>query len=141
MSTIRDQLIAGLNTDLANEYQAIIAYITYGATVTGIYREEMKEFFMREVPDELRHAEYLANKITALGGTPTTTPVAVPPASDLKQMLVNVHRAEEETIARYLERRHQAEQVGDFGLVNDLEEIISDETRHKEAIEMILRGL
>lgn len=34
---------------------------------------------MREVPDELRHAEYLANKIAALGGTPTTTPVAVPP--------------------------------------------------------------
>ncbi len=96
---------------------------------------------MREVPDELRHAEYLANKIAALGGTPTTTPVAVPPASDLKQMLLNVHRAEEETIARYLERRQQAEQLGDFGLVNDLEEIISDETRHKESIEMILRGL
>jgi len=87
------------------------------------------------------HAEYLANKIAALGGTPTTTPVAVPPASDLKQMLLNVHRAEEETIARYLERRHQAEQLGDFGLVNDLEDIISDETKHKEAIEMILRGL
>jgi hypothetical protein len=88
MSTIKEQLIAGLNTDLANEYQAIITYITYGATVTGIYREEMKEFFMREVPDELRHAEYLANKIAALGGTPTTTPVAVTPASDLKQMLI-----------------------------------------------------
>ena len=70
MSTIKEQLIAGLNTDLANEYQAIITYITYGATVTGIYREEMKEFFMREVPDELRHAEYLANKIAALGGRP-----------------------------------------------------------------------
>ncbi|MCS7191123.1 MAG: ferritin-like domain-containing protein, partial [Fimbriimonadales bacterium] len=60
--SIKEQLIEGLNIDLANEYQAIITYITYGATVTGIYREEMKEFFMREVPDELRHAEYLANK-------------------------------------------------------------------------------
>lgn len=38
-------------------------------------------------------------------------------------------------------RRQQAEQLGDFGLVNDLEDIISDETKHKEAIEMILRGL
>lgn len=31
MSNIREQLIAGLNTDLANEYQAIITYITYAA--------------------------------------------------------------------------------------------------------------
>lgn len=56
-------------------------------------------------------------------------------------MLRNVLRAEEETIERYKQRREQAEQLGDFGLVNDLEEIISDETKHKEALEMILRGL
>lgn len=141
MSDIREQLIAGLNTDLANEYQAIITYITYAATVTGIHREEMKEFFMREVPDELRHAEFLANKIAALGGQPTTVPAPVPPARDLREMLQNVLRAEEETIERYKQRREQAEQLGDFGLVNDLEEIISDETKHKEALEMILRGL
>ena len=45
MSTIKEQLIAGLNTDLANEYQAIITYITYGATVMGIYREAGQEGF------------------------------------------------------------------------------------------------
>lgn len=96
---------------------------------------------MREVPDELRHAEFLANKIAALGGQPTTVPAPVPPARDLREMLQNVLRAEEETIERYKQRREQAEQLGDFGLVNDLEEIISDETKHKEALEMILRGL
>lgn len=138
---LKQQLIEGLNTDLANEYQAIITYITYASTVTGIYREEMKEFFMREVPDELRHAEFLANKIAALGGQPTTVPMPVPQASNLREMLQNVLRAEEETIERYKQRREQAEQLGDFGLVNDLEEIISDETKHKEALEMILRGL
>ncbi len=138
---LKEHLIEGLNTDLANEYQAIITYIAYASTVTGIYREEMKEFFMREVPDELRHAEFLANKIATLGGQPTTVPAPVPPAQDLKEMLRNVLRAEEETIERYKQRREQAEQLGDFGLVNDLEEIISDETKHKEALEMILRGL
>lgn len=136
-----EPLIEGLNTDLANEYQAIITYITYASTVTGIHREEMKEFFMREVPDELRHAEFLANKIAALGGMPTTVPTPAPPASTLKEMLQNALRAEEETIERYKQRREQAEALGDFGLVNDLEEIISDETKHKEALEMILRGL
>lgn len=138
---LKEQLIEGLNLDLANEYQAIITYITYAATVTGIYREEMKEFFMREVPDELRHAELLANKIAALGGQPTTVPIAVPPANSLKEMLTNILRAEEDTIARYKQRRDQAEAFGDYGLVNDLEDLLSDETRHKEAVEMILRGL
>ena len=138
---LKEQLIEGLNVDLANEYQAVITYITYAATVTGIYREEMKEFFMREVPDELRHAELLANKIAALGGQPTTVPIAVPHANSLKEMLTNILRAEEDTIARYKQRRDQAEAYGDYGLVNDLEEFISDETRHKEAVEMILRGL
>ncbi|MFQ3610633.1 MAG: ferritin-like domain-containing protein [Fimbriimonadales bacterium] len=137
----RQALIEGLNLDLANEYQAIITYITYAATVTGIYREEMKEFFMREVPEELRHAEFLANKIAALGGQPTTVPIAVPPASNLKEMLHNLHAAEVDTIERYRKRREQAEQVGDYGLVNDLEDLISDETRHKESLEMIIRGL
>ncbi len=137
----RETLIEGLNVDLANEYQAIITYITYAATVTGIYREEMKEFFLREVPDELRHAQFLASKIAALGGTPVTTPAPVPPANTLKEMLEHVHRAETETIERYKQRLQQAEALGDYGLANDLQQIISEETQHKESIEMILRGL
>jgi bacterioferritin len=141
MMTTKDALIEGLNVDLANEYQAIITYITYASTVTGIYREEMKEFFLREVPDELRHAQFLASKIAALGGTPITTPAPVPAASDLKQMLENVYRAEAETIERYKQRMRQAEELGDYGLANDLQQIISEETAHKESIEMILRGL
>ncbi|MCS7064711.1 MAG: ferritin-like domain-containing protein [Fimbriimonadales bacterium] len=137
----KEALIEGLNVDLANEYQAIITYITYAATVTGIYREEMKEFFLREVPDELRHAQFLASKVAALGGSPTTTPIPVPPANDLKQMLENVLRAEVETIERYKQRLRQAEELGDYGLANDLQQIISEETQHKESVEMILRGL
>lgn len=139
--TTKETLIEGLNVDLANEYQAIITYITYAATVTGIYREEMKEFFLREVPGELRHAQFLASKIAALGGTPTTTPAPVSSASDLKQMLENVLHAEVETIERYKQRLRQAEELGDYGLANDLQQIISEETQHKESIEMILRGL
>lgn len=139
--TTKEVLIEGLNVDLANEYQAIITYITYASTVTGIYREEMKEFFLREVPDELRHAQFLASKIAALGGTPITTPAPVPAASDLKQMLENVYRAEMETIERYKQRMRHAEELGDYGLANDLQQIISEETAHKESIEMILRGL
>jgi len=45
-----------------------------------------------------------------------------------------------ETIARYVERMKQAEAYGDYGLANDLQEIISEETRHKEETEKLLKG-
>ena len=34
-STSRDALIQGLNEDLAREYQAIIAYVTYSKVLKG----------------------------------------------------------------------------------------------------------
>jgi len=136
----KETLIKGLNTDLSHEYQAVLMYNTYAADVHGIHRRDLKEFFDAEVPDELRHAQLLANKIAALGGKPTSKPSEVPNTENPKEMLENVLKAESETIDRYVERRSQAEQYGDYGLVNDLEDIISDETNHKEETEKLLRG-
>lgn len=137
----KEQLISGLNDDLAGEYQAIVMYITYAAKVTGPHRESMKEFFISEVAGELGHAQLLSNKIAALGGTPITRPKDVQLADDLKTMLQNVARAEADTVVRYKARMDQAEELGDYGLANDLQTIISDETKHKEEAEMLLRGL
>jgi bacterioferritin len=135
-------LIEGLNADLAGEYQAVIMYNTYAASVFGIHRKELEGFFRSEVPDEIKHAEFLANKVAALGGTPATVPntVSVPENKDVRGMIEAVRDAEAETIQRYAQRREQAEAVGDIGLMNDLEDIISDETRHKEEAEKMLRG-
>lgn len=110
-----NSLIDALNDDLAHEYQAVIAYNTYSAMVTGIHRLELKGFFDSEVPDELRHAQYLADKITALGGTPTTMPAEVATASEPRAMLEQALKYERETIPRYVDRMKQAEQAGDWG--------------------------
>lgn len=134
-------IISGLNEDLAHEYQAIIMYTTYAAAVSGINRAELKNFFETEIPEELQHAKYLSNKISALGGIPTTNPGNVPYTDNPKKMLENVHKAEADTVKRYVKRRNDAESFGDYGLVNDIEEIISDETNHKEETEKLLRSL
>ena len=67
-----------LNEDLAGELGAIIQYITYAAKAPGPYRPQLSAFFLQEVADEQLHAQYLANKICALGGEPTTVPRPVP---------------------------------------------------------------
>ena len=68
----KNQLIEALNQDLAGEFAAIIQYITYAAKASGPYRPQLSQFFLSEVADEQMHAQFLANKIVALGGEPTT---------------------------------------------------------------------
>ncbi|UYN92804.1 MAG: ferritin-like domain-containing protein [Anaerolineales bacterium] len=132
-------LIESLNEDLAGELGAIIQYIVYAAKVTGPYRPQLVEFFLAEVPDEQRHAQFLANKIVALGGEPTmqARPVAV--AESNREMLEAVLEAEQRAVRDYTQRAEQAEEYGDKGLAVELENIVSDETRHAEETERILR--
>jgi bacterioferritin len=133
-------LIEGLNEDLAGELQAMIMYIQYSASLTGPYRKELRALFQAEVADEQRHAQYLADKVAALGGVPATTPRPVPEAREPHEMLIEIVAAEKQAISDYTERVTQAEAYGDIGLKVELESQISDETRHKEEVEQILVG-
>jgi bacterioferritin len=140
-SLSKQSLIDGLNTDLAHEYQAILMYNSYAAMVYGMHRPTLKQFFEGELPEELAHAQLLADKITALGGTPTTEPAPLTLATEPTAMLHQVLKAESETIDRYVERRRQAEEAGEYGLATDLDDIIRDETEHKEETEKLLRDI
>jgi bacterioferritin len=134
----RQALIDGLNHDLGGEYQAIGMYIHYSAKLTGPYRRELRALFQAEIADEQGHAQFLADKIAALGGEPTTEPRAVPRADQPREMLEHALEAEKQTIVDYDERVRQAEAFGDTGLKVNLENQIADETRHKEEIERVL---
>jgi bacterioferritin len=140
MTTDRQAVMAGLNHDLAGEYQAILMYIHYSAKLTGPYRRELRAFFQAEIADEQGHAQFLADKIAALGGEPTTQPRPVPYASQPREMLEQALAAEKQAIADYNARIRQAEAFGDFGLKVDLENQVADETRHKEELERIIAG-
>lgn len=135
----KQNLIDNLNKDLANELSAIIQYTTYAAKVTGPYRPQLAQFFLDEVPDEQMHAQFLANKIVALGGEPTTTPNPVPAANNNKEMLQAILAAEREAAAGYTDRAAEADAFGDKGLAVQLEDMVRDETEHAEETERILK--
>ena len=136
----KQTLIDNLNRDLASELSAIIQYITYAAKVTGPYRPQLTQFFLNEVPDEQMHAQFLANKIVALGGEPTTMPDPVPAAHTNRQMLEAILAAEQEATANYTSRAEEAEAFGDKGLAVQLEDMVRDETEHAEETARILRN-
>ena len=135
----KQTLIDRLNEDLAGELGAIIQYITYAAKATGPYRPQLAQFFLAEVVDEQGHAQYLANKIVALGGEPTTTARPVPHAETNRQMLEAVLAAERQATRDYAQRAKEAEEFGDKGLVVQLEDMVRDESGHSEETERILR--
>jgi bacterioferritin len=132
-------LIAHLNEDLAGELGAIIQYLTYAAKATGPYRPQLSQFFLAEIADEQLHAQYLANKIVALGGEPTTEARPVPAASTNHEMLEAVLAAERRAVKDYTVRAQEAEAFGDKGLAVQLEDIVRDESGHSEETERILR--
>jgi len=135
----KQALIEKLNNDLADELGAIIQYIVYAAKATGPYRPQLSQFFLQEVADEQGHAEYLANKIVALGGEPTTQPSPVSAAESNREMLEAVLTAERQATSNYTHRAKEAETFGDKGLAVQLEDMVRDESGHAEETERILR--
>jgi bacterioferritin len=139
-TTDRQALIDGLNHDLAGEYQAILMYTHYSAKLTGPFRRELRALFQAEVTDELGHAQFLSDKIAAMGGEPITEPRRVPHVNQPRQMLDCALSAEVEAIADYTTRIVQAGACGEVGLKVELENQLADETRHKEELERIIAG-
>jgi bacterioferritin len=113
-------------------------YRLYASLVQGPWRQELRAFFANEIPEELGHAQILADKISALGGTPATEPAPVKVVKDAKAMLETALAAEVETIERYVKRRDQAEAAGEHGLAVRVDDIIADETNHRDEIRQIL---
>ena len=138
-SVDKEQLIEHLNDDLAGELSAIIQYITYAAKATGPYRPQLAQFFLTEAVDEQAHAQFLANKIVALGGEPATEPRPVPEANSNREMLQAVLAAELQAVQDYVRRAGEAEEFGDKGLAVQLEDMVRDESGHSEETERMLR--
>ncbi|MCX6380980.1 MAG: ferritin-like domain-containing protein [Armatimonadetes bacterium] len=133
-------LIEAMNDQLSAEYQAVIMYIHYAAVVVGPHRPELSGFFTREIAEETLHAQYLADKVSALGGTPTTTAKPVPHSTDAKQLLENVVAAEIEAVTAYANIIRLADEVGEVGIRVQAENFLMDESHHRDETKKILQS-
>jgi bacterioferritin len=135
----RQDLIEGLNADLNLELEAILRGVYHAAAGRGMLGHELREMLKKELPSELGHAMFLADKIVALGGEIRIRPM---PPNDLvasRQLLSENIAAERQVIENYARRIDQALEFGDKGLVIRLEDILSEETDHLEELERLAR--
>ena len=132
----RSELIENLNKALSLELTGVIQYSQHSYLVTGIEREEFKEFFRDQASEAQSHAEFLGDKIVALGGLPTVEPAMIRQASDLKEMLAQDLKLEREAMAAYMEAWNSCDQE-DLPTKFWLEGQIADEQTHIEELEKL----
>ncbi len=129
--TTHEQLVKGLQEDLAREYKAIIQYVVYSQAIDEPQYMTIAEELEKHAHEELDHALRIARQIDYFGVYPNTTPAKVETSDDNRKMLEFDLKAEDETIANYRERIMQANALGEFALAEELQEIIRQEQEHQ----------
>jgi bacterioferritin len=115
---------------LSREYQAIIAYVVYSQVLKGAEYMNIADELEKHAGEELSHALTIAKQIDYLGGMPTATPKPVKLTEDAKEMLRADLQNESDTIRAYRERVKQALALEEYGLAEDIVEILRQEQEH-----------
>jgi bacterioferritin len=73
----RKQVLAVLNDVLATELVCVLRYKRHYYMAAGIYAESAKAEFLQHAGEEQQHADWVAERITQLGGEPNFNPVGL----------------------------------------------------------------
>jgi bacterioferritin len=130
-TTTREELIAGLQADLAREYKAIIQYIIFSQKLDGARYMNIADQLEEHAHQELDHALQIARQLDYLGEYPVHEPETVEVSEENEEMLWIDLRAEDETVKNYRERIRQAESIGEYALAEVLQEIVRQEQDHQ----------
>ena len=130
MSITMEKLVELLNSDLELEYSAAIQYINHAAVMTGAaYGDIIKELKIH-ANEEIQHAMILSDQIDYLGQKPSVKVGKIFTSRDNNEMLQQDLDGQEDAIKRYKARIEQAEDLKEFGLAQQLRNILATEQEH-----------
>lgn len=129
-------LIEQLNRAMSFELTGIIQYSQHSYLVTGTDRQVFRDYFRDQAEEAQKHAQFLGDKIVALGGVPTVEPAMIRQSVDLEEMLKQDLELEREAVAAYTAAW---ESCGESDLPTKfwLEGQIADEQLHIEELEKL----
>jgi len=127
----RKDLITALNGDLSREYQAVIAYVVYSQVLKGAEYMAIAKELEQHAAQELQHALKISKHIDYLGGTPTTKALEVKMSDKPKELLRFDLDNENDTVRNYRERVRQCEAMQEYGIAEDIREILRQEQEHQ----------
>jgi bacterioferritin len=132
-----ESFIEALNGDLRTEYQSIVQYISHIATVTGAEFLSTIDELKVHVTQELQHAQLLAEQISFLGGTPTTTVPQVDGATGRDALAADL-RLEESQLDRYRKRFAEAMELGLADVAEALRPLLEQTQEHVRDLQTVL---
>lgn len=127
----REQLVQGLQEDIAREYKAIIQYVIYSQKLDGARYMEIARILEGHAHEELDHAIAVARQLDYFGAYPVHQPANVQAPEENDLMLWADLDAEDQTIVEYRKRIRQAQELGEFALAEVLQEIVKQEQDHQ----------
>ena len=127
-----------LNQAIARELAVSIQYMWQHVQVTGLSGETVKDEIKKISIAEMKHAEAFAERLSYLGGTPTTKPEAINVGESVQQMMQIDKKAEEEAIELYKSAIHLAEQENDPITRKLFVEILAAEEEHHDFFSRVL---
>lgn len=133
-----EEITRKLNDQLNREVSTFLRYMLQAASIKGAQHETVRDMYLKEVADEVGHAQYLANQIAFLGETPRLAPDLSTPPTDVEEMLKQDIEAERDDVRNYVELAELAEKAGMIALKIQMEDQAADEDNHAQEMRRLL---
>ena len=138
MVSVSEELKELLNAAVAREIQVSIQYMWQHILWRGVEGFAVKDEFKKIAIEEMKHAEEIAERLSYLGGRPTTKPAPIFVGDTLKEMVENDIKAEEEAIELYRKIIDKANEEGDITTARLFRKILQEEEEHHDFFTSLL---
>ena len=98
---VSQELLEMLNKAIARELQVAIQYMWQHVLWKGVKAYAVKDELKNIAITEMKHAEAIAERLTYLGGIPTTKPDPIFVKETLKEMIEQDRNDEENAVTLY----------------------------------------
>lgn len=128
-----DDLIKNLKSDLKNERKHMLFYLTNASTITGVHRQEYREFLLKEAASEMNHVQEFQDFIIGLGGKIEDSDTGFydfPIFSDAESIIRYAYNMEMEVVRNYSNRIKESENLNDYALFKWVEIFLEKQLEH-----------
>jgi len=135
------ELLDLMNKAIAREIQVAIQYMWQHVQWSGVKGFAVKDKLEDIAIEEMKHAEAIAERLFYLGEKPTTKPNPILVGDNLKEMIENDKKAEEEAIELYKKIIQKAWEEGDQTTNRLFRQILADEEDHHDTFVSLLEEI
>ena len=121
-----------LNEAVARELQVSTQYMWQHVLWSGIEGFAVKDELKKIAIEEMKHAEAIAERLSYLGGRPTTQPNPIFVGKNLKEMIERDKKDEEDAIDLYRKIVEKAQEEKDITTARLFRKILEDEEEHHD---------